>query len=97
MLVSYYGYIKPIDQYWDNRSPDLNPVEHVWDKEKREVREEPLPAYLHNLVDVIVLVWPGIPQEKKIQDYLGSMRARCNAIVAAHCGHTRYCDFDTRG
>ena len=67
---------------WPNRVPDLNPIEHVWDQLKGEVRDlQP--------TNVVVQVWRRIPQ-RKLQDYIGSMRARCNAVIAAPGGHTKY-------
>ena len=74
---------------WHARSPDLNPIEHVWDQLKRENRDLPQHVNQWAHANVVVQVWRRIPQ-RKLQDYIGSMRARCNTVIVARGGHTKY-------
>lgn len=71
------------------RSPDLNPIENIWDLLKRHVRQLPQQQNLHALRHDIVRTWTAIRQQY-IQRYIISMRSRCRAVVAARGGHTRY-------
>lgn len=71
------------------KSPDLNPIEHLWDLMKSRVHALPQQPNLATLQRDINRVWAGINQ-RDIQQYAGSMRSRCQAVIAANGGHTRY-------
>ncbi|ORE05197.1 hypothetical protein BCV72DRAFT_331613 [Rhizopus microsporus var. microsporus] len=77
-------------KYWPAQSPDLNPTEYVWIalgnliKERRsEIRNiEELSVALREELEKIS---PGLAA------YLvGSMKARCEAVIAAKGGLTKY-------
>ena len=71
-------------------STDLSPIEHLWDELGRRVRHRQNPPdTLQDLCDAPVHEWNNIPQAF-IQRLIGSMRRRCEAVVAARGGHTRY-------
>ena len=75
---------------WPALSPNLSPIEHLWDELGRRVRHcQNLPETLQELPEVLVHEWNNIPQAF-IQQLIGSMRRRCEAVVAARGGHTRY-------
>lgn len=75
---------------WPARSPDLNPIEHVWDLLKRRVRSvQPPPQNIRELKRVISTEWEHIPQDT-IKSQVGSMPRRLHAVIAARGGHTRY-------
>jgi transposase len=75
---------------WPALSPDLSPIEHLWDELGRRVRHrQSPPETLQELRDALVDEWNNIPQAF-IQRLIGSMRRRCEAVVAARGGHTRY-------
>ena len=75
---------------WPALSPDLSPIEHLWDELGRRVRHrQNPPETLQELGDALVHEWNNIPQAF-IQRLIGSMRRRCEAVVAARGGHTGY-------
>ena len=74
---------------WPSCSPDLNPIEHVWDLLKRRQRKLPKPNNLVQLELSVRRVWGNIGQGT-IQNYIGSMRRRCQAVINAQGGHTKY-------
>jgi hypothetical protein len=45
-------------------SPDLNPIEHVWDMFDRRVRKRPAaPLTLQELADALIKEWPNLPHD----------------------------------
>ena len=75
---------------WPAFSPDLSPIEHLWDQIGRRVaqRDNP-PRTRQQLVNALTEEWNLIPQ-RNIQTLIRSMRQRCQATIAARGGHTRY-------
>lgn len=55
------GYLREVEievLEWPARSPDLNPIEHVWDKLGRQVKQRnPAPANLRDLKSALVEEW----------------------------------------
>lgn len=75
---------------WPSRSPDLNPIEHVWDELGRRVRaRDPAPATLRDLKQALVEEWDNIPQER-IKNLINSMPNRLEAVRRARGGNTKY-------
>ena len=71
-------------------SPDLSPIEHLWDELGRRVRHRKNPPEtLQELRDALVHEWNNIPHAF-IQRLIGSTRRRCESVVAARGGHTCY-------
>ena len=66
---------------WPPLSPDLNPIEHLWDALKSEVRgRNPVPVNHNQLVDVVIAEWEDIPQDT-IENLISSMPRRMNAVI----------------
>jgi hypothetical protein len=74
---------------WPSRSPDLNPIEHVWDLLNRCVRSNSANINnLHELRTALIAEWNVIPQ-RQIQNIILGMRKRCRAVSDARGGWTR--------
>jgi transposase len=59
---------------WPALSPDLSPIEHIWDELGRRVRHHQHPPETpQELSDALVHEWNNIPQAF-IQQMIGSMR-----------------------
>ena len=74
---------------WPARSPDLSPIEHVWDILGRNVRSRHHVRTRQQMVAVLHQEWNAIPQNV-IRDIISSMRRRCTACIRANGGHTSY-------
>ena len=75
---------------WPALSPDMAPIEHVWDiLGQRVSRLAAQPQNLQQLQAALQAEWWNIPQ-RTIQNIINSMRSRCIECVRANGGHTRY-------
>lgn len=75
---------------WPANSPDLNPIEHLWDQLKRAVyRRVTDDTVLGDLHQLLHEEWVAIPQQR-ITRLINSMRARCRNVIANNGGYTRY-------
>lgn len=75
---------------WPSRSPDLNPIEHLWDIMGRRLRLlNPAPETLEALAEALREIWNGIDQDQ-IRRLIESMGRRCGAVIQARGGNTRY-------
>ncbi|KAG7484209.1 hypothetical protein MATL_G00046870 [Megalops atlanticus] len=62
---------------WPSRSPDLNPIENLWDIMYRHIRRRQVaPQTVKELTDALVQVWEEIPQDT-IRHLIRSMPRRC--------------------
>ena len=73
---------------WPAVSPDMNPIEDIWDYLGRKVRAR---GNAHNLRDLenAIPEWNNIP-DVVIRRYVRSMRGRLAACINSRGGHTRY-------
>ena len=78
------------DMPWPSLSPDLNPIEHLWNVIERRVRARPVPPQnLRQLEIALHQEWAQIPQNV-VRRYVHSMRPRCDAVNDAVGGHTQF-------
>lgn len=75
---------------WPPRSPDLNPIEHMWDKLGRRLRQnygefQTVVA----LEQALVNEWEQIPQDA-VAGLIQSMPERMRAVIQARGGNTRF-------
>ncbi|GFW05272.1 transposable element Tcb2 transposase [Trichonephila clavipes] len=71
---------------WPARSPDLSPVEYVWDQLNRQM---PSCHSVHDLELAVQDLWAHLPQGN-IRCLINSMPDRVAACIAAGGGPTRY-------
>ena len=74
---------------WPANSPDLNPIEHVWDELGRRVRTNHAINTVHDLAAALQVEWNTLPAPF-IQRYVDSMRCRITTCIAQNGGHMRY-------
>ncbi|GFS86480.1 transposable element Tcb2 transposase [Trichonephila clavipes] len=75
---------------WPACSPDLNPIEHVWDILGRRIAARPRPpATVRDLEIALLEEWNSIPQSL-IDNLIASRENRCAAVLAVRGDHTPY-------
>ncbi len=75
---------------WPPQSPDLNPIEHLWDVVEREIHiMDVQPTNLQQLRDDIMSIWTKISEEY-FQHLVESMPQILKAVLMAKGGPTRY-------
>jgi transposase len=75
---------------WPARSPDLNPIEHIWRILKEHLNDQgKRPSNLKASRKVILDGWADIPTAQ-LDRLIGTMPERMNAVIRAHGGYTRY-------
>ena len=75
---------------WPAKFPDLNVIEHLWDRMKRDISAlGPPPRTVQQLQRAVINSWNTIPQHV-IQALVRSMRRRCNAVIDAVGSYTQY-------
>ena len=72
---------------WPSQSPDLNPIEHLWDELER--RMKPYLPKNKELWTILKHEWEGIGRDVTSK-LLDSMRNRLNEVVKKKGGPTRY-------
>ena len=72
---------------WPSFSPDLNPIEHIWDEVERKMRKKPKNEF--ELKQVLLKVWYNIGNDvtKKLVD---SVRNRLHEVIRMNGYLTRY-------
>ncbi|GFV31497.1 transposable element Tcb2 transposase [Trichonephila clavipes] len=75
---------------WPTCSPNMNPIDHVWDALGRRVAgRQPPPQTLQELERALLEEWDRIPQ-LVISSLIDSMPQRCSTLLAVRGNHTPY-------
>ena len=75
---------------WPAQSPDLNPIEHLWQHLKFCLAQyEKAPTSIHELWDWVEVEWGKITQEDCAK-LIESMPRRVAAVLKAKGGYTKY-------
>src|SRR6266478_1792263 len=75
---------------WPSQSPDLNPIEHLWNHVKKRLGEyEEPPSGVHELWDRFQEEWEKI-EPSVCQNLIESMPRRIEAVLKAKGGYTKY-------
>ncbi len=75
---------------WPPQSPDLNPIEHLWDVVEREICiMDVQPPNLQQLRNAIMSIWTKISEEC-FQHLVESKPRKIKAVLKAKWGQTRY-------
>ena len=74
---------------WPGNSPDLNPIEHLWNTLKESVLIEPRPKNRDELIARILVTWGSISQDKLLVlvESFVSRIAICAAKAGQHTGY----------
>ena len=68
---------------WPAQSPDLNPIEHLWDELERQLQARPnRPTSVPDLTNALVAEWKQVPAAM-FQHLVGSLPRRVEAVIAA--------------
>lgn len=75
---------------WPSKSPDMSPIENLWDRLGRQVRNRNNPPQTILQLEVaLTQEWAAIPRHY-IRTLFNSMRRRLVACINAHGGHSGY-------
>jgi transposase len=75
---------------WPAQSPDLNPIEHLWEHLKRQLNKyETEPSGIFELWERVEAEWNQIPVQVCL-DLIESIPRRVAAVLAARGGYTKY-------
>ena len=73
---------------WPAMSPDMNPIEHIWDYLGRKFRARGNVHNLNDLENALNQEWNNIPNVV-IRRYVRSMLSRLAACINSRGGHNR--------
>ena len=74
---------------WPAQSPDLNPIENIWQMIKYSLAKRSVARSVVELDRQIKQEWDAVTQET-IQTLIESMPHRIAEVINAHGGHTHY-------
>ena len=75
---------------WPAQSPDLNPIENLWDELERQVRAHtPLPKNREDLWEILQEEWLNF-DTNKYQNLIDSMLRQIAAVIQSKGHPTKY-------
>lgn len=75
---------------WVSQSPDLNPIENLWDHLDRQIRKrKPLPVSKQELINAAQEEWANISVET-VRHLILSLPRRVKEIIVAKGRHSKY-------
>ena len=75
---------------WPGNSPDMNPIESMWNQLKDEIHNVPITTKVQ-LIERLIQVWFHSPNIRKMcQDLIKEMPKRVEALKNAKGGQTKY-------
>ena len=75
---------------WPACSPDLSPIEYVWNMLQVAILRRPVQPRTHmDLGNALTEEWNNL-EMAAIQTLIGSMGRRCQALIASRGSHTSY-------
>jgi len=90
MTTSFFEESEITVMKWPGQSPDLNPIEHLWDELERRIRKrEPPPKNERELATFLQEEWEKIPPSI-YQNLILSMSKRVTAVLKAKGYATKY-------
>ncbi len=83
-VTAWWSWKHPSSCMTNQYSPDMSPIEHVWDALDRRIRQHvPVPVNIQQLCTAIEEEWTNILQAT-INNLINSMRRRCVALREAN-------------
>jgi hypothetical protein len=88
LLQEYFAAKKITVLEWPSQSPDLNPIEHLWEELDRQIRVK---NYSNGaeLFTALQVEWDKIPMSR-ISKLIESMPRRCKAVIESKGYATKY-------
>ena len=73
---------------WTSQSPDLNPIDHIWEEMKAKLENKPCKG-IDELKSAIIQCWQDI-DSSTTSKLVSSILRCCAEVIVAHGGHTKY-------
>lgn len=90
IVTEYLDEVNVTVMNWPARSPDINPIEHVWDRLGWEIQQDRIPCRtLGELQNKLEMIWNNLDQHY-IHNLFEGMPRRIQAVITARGGNTRY-------